>query len=87
MGYQMGALKPAETWRMVNEYIFTVPEEMLGIKRSYFPLLFDFLESAVRTLCEGARAPSRIISKLRWKGSPPGPGPRVMLSAPRMSCS
>ncbi|HQP30011.1 MAG TPA: carcinine hydrolase/isopenicillin-N N-acyltransferase family protein [Deltaproteobacteria bacterium] len=55
MGYQMGALKPAETWRMVNEYIFTVPEEMLGIKRSYFPLLFDFLESAVRTLCEGAR--------------------------------
>ncbi|MEN6472393.1 MAG: carcinine hydrolase/isopenicillin-N N-acyltransferase family protein [Syntrophaceae bacterium] len=55
MGYQMGALKPAETARMVNEYIFTVPEEMLGIKRSYFPALFDFLEGEVRTLCEGAR--------------------------------
>ena len=55
MGYQMGALKPSETARMVNEYIFTVPDEMLGIKRSNFPLLFDFLESEVRTLCEGAR--------------------------------
>lgn len=55
MGYQMGALKPAETARIVNEYIFTVPGEMLGIKRSSFPVLFDFLESEIRTLCEGAR--------------------------------
>lgn len=55
MGYQMGALKPAETARIANEYLFTVPEEMLGIKRSDFPVLFDFLEGEIRTLCEGAR--------------------------------
>jgi hypothetical protein len=55
MGYQMASLKPAETAKMCNEYIFTIPGA-LGLTRSNFGLLFDYFKNVIIQLCQVGRA-------------------------------